>query len=212
MSFAQDGYVRLSAGFRSTAQEYLSFWCPLCTANVVIQYSTPLAKLPITPFKFDLEQVGRDTTFEVMCIVDGVPYQYGFAASSEEINQEWLFARPLGKPQRWFERKGQDWEFGDKLVGDKEVWRRATRPNALFLSTAIALNSQHLRPLFQWFEDTLQVVDPESFFNVNYLSPEYSSGKCKSEIIDFLSAADMAISDIRIAERKATPNVLPDNT
>ena len=33
---AEDGHVRLWAGFRFTAQEYLSFWCLLCTANVPV--------------------------------------------------------------------------------------------------------------------------------------------------------------------------------
>ena len=34
MPLAEDGHVRLWAGFKSTAHEYLSFLCLLCTANV----------------------------------------------------------------------------------------------------------------------------------------------------------------------------------
>ena len=34
MPIAKDGHFPLWAGFRSTAQEYLSFSCLLCTVNV----------------------------------------------------------------------------------------------------------------------------------------------------------------------------------
>ena len=34
MPIAKDGHFPVWAGFSSTAHEYLSFWCLLCTANV----------------------------------------------------------------------------------------------------------------------------------------------------------------------------------
>lgn len=173
--------------------------------RIVTASSQPGDSLPIEPFKFDPESVRGNTTFEVLCVVDGVRYQYGFTANSERVFQEWLFAWPRGRVQRWVEREEQDLKLGDKLSGDKEVWKRATRPNALFLTTAVSLNSQQLKPLFDWFRHTLRVVGSRSI-----RGSMGALDRHKDEVIDFLQAADMAISDFRIVEHKIDPENLPD--
>ena len=78
--------------------------------RIVAVPSQPGEPLPIEPFKFDPEKARGDTTFEVLCVVDGVRYRYGFTANSERVNKEWLFAWPRGRVQRWVEREGQDWK------------------------------------------------------------------------------------------------------
>ncbi len=151
----------------------------------------------IVPFKLDPDSVRQESTFEVICIVQGVPYQYGFAASSEKIYREWLYAWPHGRTQCWLERNEQDWVLGDKLQGDKGVWKRATRDETLFLTTAVALNSEQLRSLFDWFDTTLDVFRPDSLMIPNTYIRQADN---KETILDFLRAADLAITDIRNKE------------
>ena len=114
--------------------------------------------LPVTPFLLDTEHKDQPTRFEIACVAEGVRYQYGFSATQDVVVGEWLHAWPRGRPQLWFERGraedgAQTFEFGGKLLGDRQVWRRATRDNALFLSVAATLNSVQLRPLYDWFQD-----------------------------------------------------------
>ena len=98
-------------------------------------------KLPLTPFRLNPETVTQPTEFEVSFIVRDVKYQYGFSASSDQIFDEWLFAFPAGRPQKWFERvwdaeSGKHlWKFSQFLQGAKKLWQQSTRENALFLST-----------------------------------------------------------------------------
>lgn len=174
--------------------------------KIVTAPSQPGDALPIEPFKFDPESVRGNTTFEVLCVVDGVRYQYGFTANSERVFQEWLFAWPRGRVQRWVEREEQDLKLGDKLSGDREVWKRATRSNALFLTTAVSLNSQQLKPLFDWFRHTLYVEGSEPT-----KIPMGALNRHKNEVIGFLQAADMAISDFRVVEHEFNPENLPSN-
>ena len=172
--------------------------------RIVTTPSQPGDSLPIKPFKFDPESVRGDTTFEVLCVVGGVRYQYGFTANSEHVCQEWLFAWPRGRVQRWVERDGQNWKLSDRLGGDKNVWLRATRSNALFLSTAASLNSQELKPLFDWFRHTLRVVGSKfTRFDIDALDQH------KKEVISFLQAADMVVADFRVVEREIGPEHLP---
>ncbi len=174
--------------------------------GIVTAPSQPGDSLPIEPFKFDPESVRDNTTFEVLCVVDEVRYQYGFTANSEHVSQEWLFAWPQGRVQRWVERDGQNWKLNDRLGSDKSVWQRATRPNALFLSTAASLNSQQLKPLFEWFRHKLHVEGSEpTKIPVGVLD------RHKDEIIGFLQAADMAISDFQVVKHEFNPENLPSN-
>lgn len=172
---------------------------------VTSSHPDPKALNLITPFKFDPGYSDRQTTFEVICIAEGIRYQYGFEASAERVFQEWLYAWPSGRRQTWLRRDEQGFTFGLGLKGAKKVWKNATRQNALLLSTAIALNSEQLRPLFHWFERTLVMGNPE--FSP-FMSQSYSQDGRKRKVLDFLGAADFAITDIRIEEKEITPGDL----
>ncbi len=174
--------------------------------DVVVDSSRTDAELPVTPFLLDAEHKNQPTRFDVACIVDGVRYQYGFSATQDAVADEWLYAWPRGRPQSWFKRhRAEDeaptFEFGGKLQGDREVWRRATRDSALFLSTAATLNSAQLRPLYDWFKTRLHVI------GIGDWSPAYSAqrslGDGKAAVVRFLQAADSAVSDLRVEERES---------
>lgn len=172
--------------------------------------------LPVTPFLLDEDSAGQPCEFEVHFISEGVRYQYGFAVTRARITEEWLLAYPRARPQRWIdrrydqERQAYVWGSMDKLVGKKQLWQEATRPNALFLSTAIQLNNQQLQPVFEWFSDTLHVAGFGRWL------PSFSVELCKQEeargeIVSFLRAADIAIDDIELEKEKFDINALPDD-
>ncbi len=171
------------------------------------------AELPVTPFRFDPACSDQPTAFEVMCIADGVRYQYGFRATRSEVTEEWLYAWPSGRLQVWFERRNgkatgePSWKLGGKLTGDRQVWKRATRPQALFLATAVSLNSTQLRPIFDWFHKRLHVARVERWspvFSVNYAK---NGG---AEVLGFLAAADLAVTGLRIVEKEISPDQFPE--
>ena len=182
--------------------------------DIVLNASGSLDELPVTPFRFDPECHTLPTSFEVICVADGVRYQYGFSATPHEVIDEWLYAWPSGRMQVWFERSCSEtsneplWKLGGKLTGDREVWRRATRPQALFLSTAISLNSTQLRPLFDWFRERLHVASVGGWDRS--FSLEYCRETDQAEIVDFLTAADLAVADIRIVEKDFSPDMFPE--
>ena len=179
--------------------------------DIVVRSSGNLDELPVTPFRFDPACHTKPSWFEVVCIADNVRYQYGFSATRHEIIDEWLYAWPRRQMQSWFERSRgvapgtSRWTFGGKLTGDRQVWRRATRPQALFLSTAVALNSTQLLPLFNWFRERLKVVVGSREVNPKYTT-KYCAERNRSDVVDFLAASDLAIADIRIAQRGTAPD------
>ena len=173
-------------------------------------------KLSVSPFLFDTRTDQKPSEFEVVFVVDDTRYQYGFSATQEHIVEEWLMAYPKGRMQRWFSRsldsntKDYTWEMGDKLSGQKQLWQEATRSNALFLSTAVQLNSTQLQPVFDWFEDTLRIVSIDGW------DPSFTASLCvkfamKDKILDFLRAADLGVSDLRVRKQEFDPRHLPED-
>ena len=93
--------------------------------------------------------------------------------------------------------------FSAFLTGEKNIWKKTTRENALFLSTAVQLNSQQLQPLYDWFKGAkfLSDVSGQNF------SPSislYDKGK-KGKVLDFLKTADLDIDDLRVEETNFSP-------
>lgn len=146
--------------------------------QIVTATSQRGSKLPLMPFKLDEDSVNQPTEFEIVFVVDSIRYQYGFSATEDKIFEEWLFVYPKGRAQKWFERlwdpetNQYQWQFSPSFTGTKQVWQNATRDNSLFLSTAVQLNSHQLKPVFDWFKDTLK------FSSVIGFDPDYSASLC----------------------------------
>ncbi len=170
-------------------------------------------KLAVYPFQLDRTKSEAPSEFEVIIVVDAVRYQYGFTASADRIYDEWLYAYPKGRAQCWFERAWDEtarqyhWKLGNGLSGEKQLWKKLTRENALFLSTAVQLNSKQLQPVFDWFKNKLHVI------GIRDMPPSFSASLCKKEkkdqILKFLKKADLSIDEILVEMAYFDPSVLP---
>lgn len=155
--------------------------------------------------------------FEIFFVQDNVRYQYGFATNNIRITKEWLLAFPEGKAQRWFERNynstsdKDEWYFGSKFTGRRQLWQEATRKNALFLSTAIQLNNEQLKPVFNWFQYVLAVILPGDEINLKFSIDQCESEEGKNRIMKFMNSADIGISGIEVKKVPFSPDVLPSN-
>jgi AAA15 family ATPase/GTPase len=189
--------------------------------KIVIKPSMLGDPIGVTPYLFSEETQRLPTEFSISIIVQDVRYEYGFITTNEQILEEWLFAYPKGRAQEWISRKlntntGEfEWGNMDKLSGQKQVWQEATRPNALFLSTAIQLNNIQLKPIFDWFRLHLRTVPGN-------LAPVFTFELCeknderKQQIIHFLQVADFNINDLEVKSEQLglqdfLGNILPSN-
>jgi uncharacterized protein len=174
-------------------------------------------RINFTPFALATDLREKPSEFEVFFVHDDVRYQYGFSLNTDRVTEEWLIAYPEGKPQRWFERAydknidKENWYFGSKFTGRRQIWQEATRKNALFLSTAIQLNNEQLKPVFNWFQQKLAVILPRGPINLNFSIDQCASEEGKAKVMEFMNSADLSISGINIELKKipVSPEVLP---
>ena len=204
--------LRSAAIFGPNASGKTNLIRALHTMQKIVSHSAGLqGDLPVIPFQFCLKSVNKPTTFEVVGIVNQVRFQYGFSVTQKHVTNEWLYTWPKGRPQRWFVRSTSKSDevickFGEKLSGDKEVWRRATRPNSLLLSTAVTLNSEQLKPIFHWF-DTMLHIGGIGGWGKKY-STTWCKGKQKNKIVEFMRSADFAIDDLRVSNNSTSIDLL----
>lgn len=176
-------------------------------AKLVIHSSANLAvsqHLDVRPFRLDESSANQPIEFEVTFVLNDVRHQYGFALLEQRIIKEYLLVYKAAKPQRWFERyydpeTGRDaYELGSSLKGQKHVWEQATRPDALFLSTAVQLNSEQLRPIFDWFDKHLRVINDNAPLSIDHSIQLLRQDTGKKAICDLLKTADISIDDIDV--------------
>ncbi|HRN82652.1 MAG TPA: ATP-binding protein [Nitrosomonas europaea] len=168
----------------------------------------PGQSFAVQPFRLDAQSANQPSEFEITFLLDGVRYQYGFAMTAQRIVSEHLLVYKAFKPQRWFTRQfdadiSKDvYDFGPGLKGPKNVWEGATRPNSLFLSMAVQLNSEALRPVFDWFINHLIIFNEQAQLNPQISIQKLKQDEGRKEICNFLSAADISIANIDVEIRK----------
>ena len=173
--------------------------------NAAMQRSAR-SPLPAQPFRLDSSTRNAPTEFEIIFFIHGTRYEYAFSTTEERIVKEELSAYPQNRAQRWFARRWDmqkqdyDWHFGPSLRGTKNLWKKSTQDDSLFLSTAAQLNSRQLLPVYQWFSRTVRVIGAEG----RELSPGFNETRCETDrkeaILKFLKRADLGIDDIQVTK------------
>jgi uncharacterized protein len=160
-----------------------------------------------TPFRYG-PSMTQPTEFEIDVLLDRVRYRYAISYDSQRIRFERLLVYHTGKSQRWFERRFDEatrkdtWApFSPNFNGPREMWRKATRPKALFLTTAAQLNSEQLAPLLDWVEHRLEILFPGDMADVNRIAMRIQDETFKTRVLELLSAVDIHVDDVRFAEQ-----------
>jgi AAA15 family ATPase/GTPase len=160
-------------------------------------------------FRLDNRTVDEPTEFEMTFLIDGVRYQYGFAMTQKRIVEEYLYVYKSAKAQMWFEREfdsiksEEKYRYGNHLKGDRKLWERSTRENALLLSVAAQLNSSMLDTIYRWFLNHLIIINEQSILNPKFTIEKIENENVKAKVKNFLVSADITIDDIEIEKNSS---------
>lgn len=171
----------------------------------------PDGGVPRSPFLLDPEALLKPSFFEVDFLLDESRYTYGFVVDSKRVLEEWLYAYPQGRKQKWFTRDAsetQEFSFSRLLTGENKSIQALTRDNSLFLSAAAQNNHDMLSPIFQWLSTKLKFIYENNRGSnyldtlINFVNPEY-----QGSILSILQNSDLGITNIDIESEKM-PDVL----
>lgn len=164
--------------------------------------------LTVSAFRFDPDLRDEPSRFEIHFVESGVRYRMDVAATQSHIVEERLTTFSGGEPQLLFERTrtgdAENYIFGDALEGGTDlhkIWQKATSPNTLFLSRAVANSSQELQQLrhpFRWLSHGLIVVQGDMNAwqkSVRSLLERHKS--IRGDVARLLREVDVPVSQIR---------------
>ena len=116
------------------------------------------------PFKLDPACRDKPTRFEFEIKLGERCFAYGFAVSSQRVEEEWLFEIGRSVEERIFERTVNGFEWGQlKFSGlDEKAFleftAKGTLPNRLFLSECRERERPHQRPRSRGYRQHASVV------------------------------------------------------
>ncbi len=167
----------------------------------------------LKPFLLDPASAQQPTEFELSFLLSGVRHRYAFAMTAERIVRESLLVYRSSKPTQLFSRRHVEadvyrYEFSSHLSGPRKLWLDSTRPNALFLSMAAQLNSEQLGPVFRWIVHRICFLPAAAAAKVlpDFTTALLATEEGRAAIRDFLSAADIGITDVQAETRKGLHN------
>ena len=119
----------------------------------------------VMPFWFQEENLHQPSFFQIVFILEGVQYRYGFEASRDRIHSEWLFGKPLREPKvrerYFFTREGMEtsvnetqFKEGARLLENAPLFRE----NSLFLAVSAAFNGPLSQKLLAFFRTGISSV------------------------------------------------------
>jgi AAA15 family ATPase/GTPase len=209
--------TRTAAIFGANGSGKSNLLLALRTMRELVLRSTSFSKSEFaqlySPF-YSQASCGSPTTFMIDLLLGGTRYRYGFSYDAERIVSEQLWAYESHKAQRWFGRQfdpAADMEswmpFSAKFSGLREMWRKATRPQSLFLTTAGQLNAEQLQPLMHWFEHQLDIALSSDIADLGKFAMRMRENSFKANVLAILRAVDLPVADVRVAEPNAPPQI-----
>ena len=162
-----------------------------------------------TPFLYDSSLRKKPSEFEIFVALDKYEYQYGFIATPEKIEEEWLYRRTLStrktKSYPIFERENDKIEFAkpfaqlegfNDLIGEK---------NLVLSFLGNQSMKKNVKPV-KIFKDIYSWVRGSFFFNVEIVDDDrwyslYSdSDGLKDKFLEFIHEFDPHIEDIDVTK------------
>ncbi|MFF0158838.1 ATP/GTP-binding protein [Streptomyces sp. NPDC005263] len=163
--------------------------------------------IPRDEFALDPKSVAESTFYEADFVLDdGVRWTYGFELGSKRVESEWLHAYPKGRRQVWLDRdatRENAFEFPGDRIQDRALLARSTRPNALLLSRAANDNHPQLTRIYEWFNQNLWDVTPETERSQReaYTARELLKENVRDRIEELLRVADLGIRGVEVEQR-----------
>jgi len=172
--------------------------------------STP-GEARLEPFLLNRETREQPSFFEMIFLIDGQQYRYGFEANWSHIVSEWLFYVPKTKEVALFVREGQEIDVRTGFREGKGLEIR-TRPAALFLSVAALFNSPLAQQVQKWFMSFVVTTGLQDDLFLGYTLERLCDPERYPKTVAFISALDLGFQDFIISNPVKTedkPSLFP---
>lgn len=161
------------------------------------------------PFLLDKEYINKPTHFEIEYEIDNNRYLYVLEIGKNSVLKEELYLYSYNKrasKSAVFKREiGKDIYYGSLFSGSKKALETFLLSNQSLLSRTGNSNNDSLKSPYKFFKDQIDFYRPKpDELSEGYLTTILleRNDKFKQTILNFLSAADIQIEDLKIEHTK----------
>ena len=136
--------------------------------TLVIKGTRPNSLIPIETFRLGAEGKSQPSRFAFELLIDDTIYDFSFAVTQKAVLEERLVKITSTSEKVLYDRRDGELSF-DKSLSKDDFFPfvfRGTRDNQLFLTNSVSQNINDFRPVYDWFENTLVLVAPDSRFDL----------------------------------------------
>ncbi|MGO9568912.1 MAG: AAA family ATPase [Desulfomonilaceae bacterium] len=152
-------------------------------------------KISTDSFRLSTEFDQKPSHFEVVFLLEGKRYRYGFEVNTDRIISEWLYYTPKSREATLFERNLDDIYVCNYFKEGKGLIRR-TRSNALFLAVVAQWNGAVATKLLEWFHYVGVLFDMGSA--LPYFAFDHE--EIRRSTLQLIKAMDIDIIDFSVEE------------
>ena len=156
-----------------------------------------MEKIAVDHFKLGADTEENPSVFEMIFLIDGIQYRYGFQANRERVIAEWLFFVPSTKEAKLFIREGKNIDLGIRYKEGQGLADK-TRENALFLSVVAQFNGEISLHIIKWFKNINIISGLDDTEYRHDTIKKLNNTEFKKWALKYLEMADINIVDIEI--------------
>ena len=167
--------------------------------NMIIESfeQSSAAALNFDPFLLNSSNLKEPTFFEIVFLIDGVKYRYGFEYDEKSIRAEWLYLTEKRKEKPLFVREDEGIQVF-RLFKEGNSLEEKTRTNALFLTVVDQFNGQISRKVMSWFNN-FNIIDGISHTGYRSITFKMLEDKeTRQSLTEFYQELDLGFDSIEI--------------
>lgn len=181
----------LAAIYGGNASGKTNFFKALSFAKTLVAKGTqPGSLIPVEPFRLDAKVAEQPSRFDFELLIDETIYGFSFAVTRKVVVEEKLVVINSTSEKVLYHRMNGEPNFDDSLSKDQflQFAFKGTRDNQLFLTNSVSQKVEDFLPVFNWFEETLELVAPDSRFEPfeQFLVEEHPLYSTMNEMLQLL--------------------------
>jgi uncharacterized protein len=155
--------------------------------------------IPVDPFRLSAETENQPSYFELVFLMAGQKYRYGFEVDRTRVVTEWLYYVPKTRETKLFTRELNDIKTS-KSYGAEGVQQR-TRDNALFLSVSAQFNVAIATSILDWItQQMVSISGINSEDHMQFTIDCLLAHRNESNIRQLIKKLDLGIDEIQIRQ------------
>ncbi|MBW3635347.1 MAG: ATP-binding protein [Armatimonadetes bacterium] len=198
--------LRCAALYGANASGKSNLHMAMMTFSFLARDSSPRLQegdtIPVVPFALRSRKDFGASYFELVFLIEGRKYRYGFEATPTKIESEWLFVQKSSRETTLFTRKGQEISVNKKEFREGDGKEEATRSNALFLSLVAQLNGKIAKKILAKLQTIKAISGLRDHGYAAYTASclFQKEHPHRAKVLEMLRRLDLSFEDVRVTE------------